>query len=78
MKHIFSLFYKKSGVTKHGTFQSISCSRPIIGLISVQIYDGANLVVDSGNIFDLTYAGGKVGVYSDSQAGIIYSDISYS
>ena len=43
----------------------------------MRLFEGTTVVVDSGNIFDTTYNGGKMGVYALSQGGIIFSDMSY-
>lgn len=41
--------------------------RPKIGLIRLRIFEGENLVADSGNVFDTTLKGGRVGVFCFSQ-----------
>ena len=51
--------------------------RPNIGLIRLKIFDGANMVADSGNIFDSTLRGGRLGVFCFSQEQIIWSDLMY-
>lgn len=56
---------------------SMFSSRPVIGLIRIHVFEGLAMVVDSGNLFDTTYKGGRVGVYGNSQQGAIYSDLSY-
>ncbi|XP_055613947.1 cartilage oligomeric matrix protein-like [Uranotaenia lowii] len=51
--------------------------RPAIGLIRFQLYKGTDLQADSGNIFDRTIRGGRLGVYCFSQAGITWSNLIY-
>lgn len=51
--------------------------RPKIGLIRLRIFDGENMVADSGNIFDNTLKGGRLGVFCFSQEQIIWSDLVY-
>lgn len=51
--------------------------RPKIGLINMKIYNGKRLVVDSGNIFDTTLKGGRLGMYVFSQEQIIWSNMVY-
>jgi thrombospondin 2/3/4/5 len=51
--------------------------RPKIGLINMKIFNGKRLVVDSGNIFDSTLKGGRLGMYVFSQEMIIWSNMVY-
>lgn len=51
--------------------------RPKIGLIRLRIFDGENMVADSGNIYDNTLKGGRLGVFCFSQEMIIWSDLVY-
>ena len=51
--------------------------RPNVGLIRLKIFQGANMVADSGNIFDSTLRGGRLGVFCFSQEQIIWSDLMY-
>lgn len=51
--------------------------RPEIGLIRFRLYRGTVLEADSGNLFDSTIKGGKVGVYCFSQALITWSNLVY-
>lgn len=51
--------------------------RPKIGLIRLRIFDGQQMVSDSGNIFDTTLKGGRLGVFCFSQEMIIWSNLVY-
>ncbi|GIY61896.1 cartilage oligomeric matrix protein, partial [Caerostris extrusa] len=51
--------------------------RPQIGLIRLRIFEGENMVADSGNIFDNKLKGGRLGVFCFSQESIIWSDLVY-
>ncbi|KYM95724.1 Thrombospondin-4 [Cyphomyrmex costatus] len=51
--------------------------RPKIGLIRFWLYQGTQQIIDSGNVFDSTLQGGKLGVYCFSQEMITWSDLLY-
>ncbi|XP_018343575.1 PREDICTED: cartilage oligomeric matrix protein isoform X2 [Trachymyrmex septentrionalis] len=51
--------------------------RPKIGLIRFWVYQGTQQIIDSGNVFDSTLQGGKLGVYCFSQEMITWSDLLY-
>ncbi|XP_038060094.1 uncharacterized protein LOC119731137 [Patiria miniata] len=51
--------------------------RPDIGLIRVLIEAAAGILVDSGDLYDTTYAGGRLGVFVYNQPDVIWSDLSY-
>ncbi|XP_053693296.1 cartilage oligomeric matrix protein [Sabethes cyaneus] len=51
--------------------------RPKIGLIRLRVFDGEKMVADSGNIYDTTLKGGRLGVFCFSQEMIIWSDLVY-
>ncbi|XP_020810586.1 cartilage oligomeric matrix protein-like, partial [Drosophila serrata] len=51
--------------------------RPVIGLIRLQIFEGHRLLMDSGNVYDSTLKGGRLGVFCFSQEMIIWSNLQY-
>ncbi|XP_058828916.1 cartilage oligomeric matrix protein-like [Topomyia yanbarensis] len=51
--------------------------RPAIGLIRFRLFQGTTLIADSGNIFNFSIKGGRLGVYCFSQALITWSNIVY-
>ncbi|XP_076182349.1 thrombospondin [Ptiloglossa arizonensis] len=52
--------------------------RPKIGLIRFNLYQGKDLMADSGNVYDSTLQGGRLGVYCFSQEKITWSNLMYS
>ena len=54
--------------------------RPDRDLIRVRIWEGGELMADSGDLMDThtgSLKGGRLGVYCDSQEGITWSALSY-
>ncbi|XP_033638385.1 uncharacterized protein LOC117299078, partial [Asterias rubens] len=51
--------------------------RPDIGLIRVVIKEGEDTLVDSGDLYDTTYLGGRLGVFVYNQQDVIWSRLSY-
>ncbi|XP_013162547.1 PREDICTED: cartilage oligomeric matrix protein [Papilio xuthus] len=51
--------------------------RPKIGLIRLKVYENNRLVADSGNVYDFTLKGGRLGVFCFSQEMIIWSNLVY-
>lgn len=51
--------------------------RPQVGYIRVFLYEGPQLVADSGVIIDTTMRGGRLGVFCFSQENIIWSNLQY-
>ncbi|XP_053385183.1 uncharacterized protein LOC123535929 [Mercenaria mercenaria] len=49
--------------------------KPTIGYISLQIYQGTSLVCDSGDLYDSTITGGRVGVFQFGEFPVIWSDL---
>lgn len=51
--------------------------RPQVGYIRVKLYEGIDLVADSGVVIDTTMRGGRLGVFCFSQENIIWSNLQY-
>ncbi|XP_005177429.1 cartilage oligomeric matrix protein isoform X1 [Musca domestica] len=51
--------------------------RPAIGLIRLRMFEGDRMVLDSGNVYDSTLKGGRLGAFCFSQQMIIWSDLIY-
>uniref|UniRef100_A0A667I6C6 Thrombospondin-3 n=1 Tax=Lynx canadensis TaxID=61383 RepID=A0A667I6C6_LYNCA len=51
--------------------------RPQVGYIRVKLYEGPQLVADSGVIIDTAMRGGRLGVFCFSQENIIWSNLQY-
>ncbi|KAK2581037.1 hypothetical protein KPH14_006084 [Odynerus spinipes] len=69
--------------TKYGWQQRVPyrwhlLHRPHVGLIRFWLHQGDKLVADSGNIYDSTLQGGRLGVYCFSQERITWSDLLYT
>ncbi|XP_069624963.1 thrombospondin-3 isoform X1 [Ranitomeya imitator] len=51
--------------------------RPQVGYIRVKLYEGVDLVADSGVVIDTTMRGGRLGAFCFSQENIIWSNLQY-
>ncbi|XP_071032625.1 thrombospondin-3a-like [Oncorhynchus clarkii lewisi] len=51
--------------------------RPQVGYIRVKLYEGTEIVADSGVVIDTTMRGGRLGVFCFSQENIIWSNLRY-
>lgn len=68
---------QNAGWSENTAYRWTLIHRPKIGLIRLQIYQGDRVVTDSGNQFDLSLKGGRLGVFCFSQEAIIWSDLIY-
>ncbi|GBO10042.1 Thrombospondin-4, partial [Araneus ventricosus] len=68
---------KNAGWREKVAYRWLLLHRPKIGLIRLRIFEGENMVADSGNIFDSQLKGGRLGVFCFSQEAIIWSDLVY-
>lgn len=68
---------KNVGWKERVAYRWLLIHRPHIGLIRLRMFQGTTMVVDSGNIYDNTLKGGRLGVFCFSQEMIIWSDLVY-
>jgi hypothetical protein len=68
---------KNVGWKERTAYRWLLRHRPDIGLIRLRLYNGNKLVVDSGNIYDSTLSGGRLGMFCFSQEAIIWSNVLY-
>ncbi|CAK9821391.1 THBS3 [Anthophora retusa] len=68
---------KKIGWKEQTPYRWHLLHRPKIGLIRFHLYQGKQIIADSGNVYDSTLKGGKLGVYCFSQENITWSNLLY-
>lgn len=68
---------KSVGWKERTSYRWMLLHRPKIGLIRLRIYDGEIMVTDSGNIYDSTLNGGRMGVFCFSQEQVVWSNLVY-
>lgn len=68
---------KNVGWKEKVAYRWILLHRPHLGLIRLRILDGEKVIADSGNLFDHTFNGGRLGVMCFSQEMIIWSRLIY-
>lgn len=65
------------GWKEHVAYRWQLLHRPKIGLIRLKFFDGDQIVADTGNLFDHTLKGGRLGVFCFSQEKIVWSNLVY-
>ncbi|RWS08915.1 cartilage oligomeric matrix protein-like protein [Dinothrombium tinctorium] len=65
------------GWKEYTPYRWLLIHRPHINLIRLFIFERENLIADSGNVFDGTLKGGRLGVFCFSQEAVIWSDLVY-
>ncbi|XP_014275150.3 cartilage oligomeric matrix protein [Halyomorpha halys] len=68
---------RNDGWKEKTAYRWLLIHRPRISLIRLRIFEGQHLVADSGNIYDSTLKGGRLGVLCFSQEMIIWADLVY-
>ncbi|XP_055525385.1 cartilage oligomeric matrix protein-like [Wyeomyia smithii] len=69
---------KKQGWNFDTSYRWKLLHRPVIGLIRFRLYQGSRMIADSGNIFNGSIKGGRLGVYCFSQELITWSNLVYN